>query len=223
MTSTDQPSGRKLRVLIADDAQETRRSTRVMLSMNPLVEVVAMAKDGREAVELAQKHKPDIAIMDINMPQINGFAAYRVISQIHPDMGCIIISTEKDDQAFRTAMSVGAREYLVKPFTIDELNAAVNQVGARVQEKHKQRASTADLRQQRETYLKRLAQEYTKSRRTDDKALEVFERLAANPECELRWLRTLAIIYVIRQEWGKLKALAIRLENQVSKTPPFVT
>jgi YesN/AraC family two-component response regulator len=223
MTSTDQLSGRKLRVLIADDAQETRRTTRVMLSMNPLVEVVAMAKDGREAVELAQKHKPDIAIMDINMPQINGFAAYRVISQIHPDMGCIIISTEKDDEAFRTAMSVGAREYLIKPFTIDELNTAVNQVGARVREKYKQRASTDDLRQQRELYLKRLAQEYTKSRRTDDKALEVFERLAANPECELRWLRTLAIIYVIRQEWGKLKALAIRLESQVSKTPPFVT
>ena len=62
--------------------------------------------------------------------------------------------------------------------------------------------------------LKQLAKEYAKNRRTDDQAVEVFEHLASNPTCELRWLRTLAMIYVIRQDWGKLKNLAIKLEQR---------
>jgi lipopolysaccharide biosynthesis regulator YciM len=62
--------------------------------------------------------------------------------------------------------------------------------------------------------LKQLANEYAKNRRTDDQAVRVYEQLAANPACELRWLRTLAMIYVIRQEWGKLRNLAARLEFQ---------
>ena len=73
---------------------------------------------------------------------------------------------------------------------------------------------TAQLHQRNEAYLIQLANEYAKSRRTDDQAVEVYEHLAANPACELRWLRTLAMVYVIRQEWGKLRILAARLEFQ---------
>ncbi|HBX68611.1 MAG TPA: hypothetical protein DEH25_04315 [Chloroflexi bacterium] len=204
----------KLRVLIADDVQETRRSTRMMLAINPDVVVVAIASDGQQALELANQHRPDIAIMDINMPRMNGLVAIERMLQLLPDLGCIVISAQRESITLRTAMSVGAREYLIKPFTVDELNMAVHRVGKIVKESRIRDAHEDRLRKQREAYLKRLAHEYAKTRRTDDQAIEVFEHLARNPECELRWLMNLSMLYVLRQEWGKLKILAARIEQQ---------
>ena len=204
----------KLRVLIADDIQETRRSTRMMLAINPDVVVVAMARDGVQAIELAQEHAPDIAIMDINMPRMSGLQAYEKILEKQPNLACIIISAEKDSNTLRNAMSLGAREYLIKPFTVDELNLAVHRVSKIIKEGRKQAIQAKQVRKQREAYLKRLAHEYAKSRRTDDQALEVFEQLAKSPTCELRWLMNLAMLYVIRQKWGKLRDLAARLDQQ---------
>ena len=202
-----------LRVLIADDVLETRRTTRLMLAENPSVEIVAIAHNGREAIELAQVHDPDIALLDVNMPEVNGFEAYEAMRQINPDIACIIISAEKDNESFRSAMRVGAREYLTKPYTIDELNNAVNKVGEIVWEKRKQSSEAERLKVQRKAFLKHLAHEYAKTRRTDDQAIEVYEQLAEYPNCELRWLRTLAMIYVIREEWYKLQLLAERLTH----------
>ena len=202
------------RVLIADDVLETRRNTRLMLADNQMVDIVAIAHDGQEAVELAKKHQPDIALMDINMPKLNGFEAFQEMHRIFPTMACVIISAEDDNQSFRSAMNIGAREYLVKPFTVYQLNNAVKRVGDIVKMEREQ-ADVADrLRKQRASYLLQLAHEYSKSRRTDDEALEVFEQLAANPQCELRWLRTLAMLYIIRQEWLKLQVLSGRLARQ---------
>ena len=204
----------KLRILIADDVQETRRATRMMLAINPDVKVVAIAKNGAKAVELAKEHQPDIAIMDINMPEMDGFSAYEKMLDTQPNLACIIISSERDSQTLRTAMSLGAREYLIKPFTVDELNIAVHRVSKIVKDDRQRNAQADRLREQRSAYLKRLAHEYSRSRRTDDQALEVFEHLARNPECELRWLMNLAMLYVIRKKWGKLRELAARLEER---------
>ncbi len=202
------------RVLIADDVLETRRNTRLMLADNPMVDIVAIAHDGQEAVDLAIKHQPDIALLDINMPKMNGFEAFQEMHKIFPTMACVIISAEDDNQSFRAAMNIGAREYLVKPFTVYQLNNAVKRVGDIVKSDREKAEVSAHLRAQRASYLVQLAGEYAKSRRTDDEALEVFEQLAANPRCELRWLRTLAMLYVIRQEWLKLQVLAGRLARQ---------
>ncbi len=202
------------RVLIADDVLETRRNTRLMLADNPMVDIVAIAHDGQEAVDLAKKHQPDIALLDINMPKMNGFEAFQEMHKIFPTMACVIISAEDDNQSFRSAMNVGAREYLVKPFTVYQLNNAVKRVGDIVKSEREKADVSQRLRVQRASYLIQLAHEYSKSRRTDDEALEVFEQLAANPKCELRWLRTLAMLYVIRQEWLKLQVLAGRLARQ---------
>jgi lipopolysaccharide biosynthesis regulator YciM len=68
------------------------------------------------------------------------------------------------------------------------------------------------LRRRNEAYLQQLANEYARTRRTDDKAIEVFERLADNPQCEARWLQNLAMIYVVRQMWDRLKILAEKAE-----------
>jgi YesN/AraC family two-component response regulator len=202
------------RVLIADDVLETRRNTRLMLADNPMVDIVAIAHNGREAVELAKKHQPDIALMDINMPEMNGFEAFQEMYKIFPSMACVIISAEDDNQSFRSAMNVGAREYLVKPFTVYQLNNAVKRVGDIVLAEREKAEVAERLQAQRASYLMQLAHEYSRSRRTDDEAVEVFEQLAANPRCELRWLRTLAMLYIIRQEWKKLQVLSGRLARQ---------
>jgi YesN/AraC family two-component response regulator len=214
MTQTGVPSKRKLRVLIADDVQETRRSTRLMLAMISNVEVVAIASNGMQAVNMAREHRPDIVVLDINMPEMDGLSAFKQIAQINPDTGCIIISAEKESTILRDAMSMGIRDYLFKPFTVDELEQAVERVSVRLEKTRQSLAKEQQLRRKNEAYLKQLAEEFVKSRRTDDQAVEVFEHLASNPACELRWLRTLAMIYVIRQDWGKLKNLAINLEQR---------
>ncbi len=70
MTQTEPSTSKKIRVLIADDVQETRRGIRLMLSMNPDVVVVAIAVNGRQAVEMAKEYHPDIVVMDVNMPEL---------------------------------------------------------------------------------------------------------------------------------------------------------
>jgi YesN/AraC family two-component response regulator len=217
MTQTERPPRRKLRVLIADDIQETRRNTRLMLATIDDVEVVAIAANGLQAVELAKEHHPDIVLLDINMPQMDGLSAYRRIAQIHPDTGCIIISAEKDTTVLRAAMSIGVQEYLIKPFTGDELEKAIARVSERVQKQRIKLAQDTQLRRQREAYLTQLATEYAKTRRTDNQAVEVFEQLAENPQCEMRWLQNLAMIYIVRQDWSKLKILAANVEQRVKK------
>jgi len=204
----------KLRVLIADDVQVTRRSTRLMLAMIDTVEVVAIASDGVQAVEMTEEQRPDIVVLDINMPEMNGLEAFKQIKQIDPNTGCIIISAETETAILHEAMSLGIRDYLFKPFTVDQLELAVKNVSERLVKSRQEKAQQQKLKQQNEAYLKQLATEYAKSRRTDNQAVQVYEYLAANPSCELRWLRTLAMVYVIRQDWGKLKNLAIRLEQQ---------
>jgi YesN/AraC family two-component response regulator len=203
-----------MRVLIADDIQETRRNTRLMLATIDALEVVAIASNGVQAVQLAAEHYPDIVFLDINMPEMDGLTAYREILKIHPDTGCVIISAEKDTVTLRAAMSIGVQEYLIKPFTVDELEGAVARVSERVGQVKKQLAQTAQLQRQREAYLVQLAVEYARSRRTDDKAIEVFEQLAENPKCEMRWLQNLAMIYIVRQKWGRLKLLAEKIEQR---------
>ena len=213
MFPTETPSKAKLRVLIADDVQETRRNTRLMLSALD-VEVIAIAVNGTQAVQLAKEHHPDIVVLDVNMPEKDGLVAFREISQMYPGTGCIIISAEKDPTTLRTAMSLGIQDYLIKPFTVDELETAVGRVTQRLVEDRRKAAQSEQLRRNNELQLKQLAEEFLKARRTDDQAVHVFEQLASNPQCELRWLKTLAMVYAIRQDWGKLKFLAARLEQQ---------
>ncbi len=203
---------KKLRVLIADDIQETRRNTRLMLATIDDVEVVAMAANGLQAVQLAEEQRPDILLLDINMPEMDGLSAYKEIARAHRDTGCIIISAEKDTTTLRNAISVGVQEYLIKPFTVEELETAIVRVYAHVDKIRQELAQADQLRRRNEAYLKQLASEYAKTRRTDDQAIEVFEQLAENPQCETHWLQNLAMIYVIRQMWGRLKILAEKVE-----------
>ncbi len=207
---------KKLRVLIADDIQETRRNIRLMLSMNPNVLVVAIASNGEQAIEMAREHKPDVVIMDINMPGIDGLAAYEEITTFAPYTGCVVVSGEKHIAALGVAMQIGVQEYLVKPFTVDELLTAVTRVGTAVEAKRQEPESMVRVHPPEITprrKLDQLADEYIKQRRTDQESLSVFEQLAQNPACEKRWLVFLAHLYAEHQQWGKLKTLAERMEQ----------
>jgi YesN/AraC family two-component response regulator len=217
MTQPEISQKQKLRVLIADDVQETRRNTRLMLATIDNVEVVAIAANGLQAVQLTKEHHPDLVLLDINMPEMDGLTAYKEIAKVHPEIGCIILSAEKDPTTFRAAISIGVQEYLIKPFTVDELEAAIARGRQRVVQNRAKLSQDTQMRKQREAYLAQLAVEYSKNRRTDEKAMEVFEQLAHNPECDLRWLQTLAMIYVVRNEWGRLKVLAAKLEQRTKK------
>jgi YesN/AraC family two-component response regulator len=205
----------QLRVMIADDVMETRRSTRLMLTLLPEAKLVALAHDGRQAVEMAREHKPDIALMDVSMPHMNGVDAIEQMVKENPGIGCIVISAERDKETLRRAMSVGAKGYLIKPITSEELVTTVRRVAEAI-EHDRSLERQAEEEHEHKLYLQQMAMQYVKARRTDDEALAVFEELAADPDCDVPWLQSLAVVYVFRQEWKKLQMLAGRLDELTS-------
>lgn len=216
MAQTDIRKKEKLRILIADDVQETRRNTRLMIATMDNVEVTAIAPNGLQAVAMTKEYHPDIVILDINMPAMDGLTAYKHIIQEYPGTGCIIISAESNPATVSAATSMGIREYLVKPFTTEELEAAIKRAIERLRETRQKIARSGQANLNNTVYLKQLANEYLKEGRTDDEATKILERLTADPQCDIRWLEALAMIYAVRWEWGKLKILAARLEQKTN-------
>lgn len=119
----------KIRVLLVDDITETRENLKRLLQFDAAIEVVGEARGGYEAIELAARLKPDVIVMDINMPDMDGIQATEGIRKKVPYCQVIILSVQNDLQYMRRAMLVGARDFLVKPPTIDELTLAVQRAG----------------------------------------------------------------------------------------------
>ena len=208
-----QPRPRKKRVLIADTSQEPRRNTRVMLSNLRDVEVVAIALDGTQAIEMARLHKPDVVLLDINMSKVNGLNTYRQILKENPRTPCILVSAEHHAETFETAKTLGILNYLIKPFTEQELDAALLEVIQRLQRDEVGEAVTAAEKIKEEgSRPRQLAEKYVRTQHTDEAAVKVPGEAIHMPNSELRWMQTLAMIYIVRQRWGKLKALAEILE-----------
>lgn len=122
-------SSTTIRVLIVDDIQETRENIRRMLQFEPRVEVVGSAQNGTDAISLAIETKPDVVIMDINMPDMDGISATEAIRKKISYVQTIILSVQADPSYMRRAMLAGARDFLTKPPMIDELTAAVRHAG----------------------------------------------------------------------------------------------
>jgi DNA-binding NarL/FixJ family response regulator len=114
-----------LRILIADDHDLMRRGIRTMLTSNPGMEICAEAKTGREAVEEAEKLRPDIAILDIGMPDLNGVEAARRIRKASPGTEILILSLHYSDQLVREIVDAGVRGYVVKSDSDRDLLIAV--------------------------------------------------------------------------------------------------
>ncbi len=103
-----------MRLIIADDHPVFRQGLRALLGAVPEVEVVAEAVDGGEAVRLAVELRPDVVVMDLNMPGVNGVEATRRITSEAPEVGVLVLTMFEDDDSVFAAMRAGARGYLVK-------------------------------------------------------------------------------------------------------------
>lgn len=104
----------KIRVLVADDHAIIREGLRVMLGNQPDMEVVAVAANGREAIQLVDKHEPDIAVIDISMPELNGVEAIQQMMPRHPHMQVVVLSIHETKPYVLRALKAGAKGYLVK-------------------------------------------------------------------------------------------------------------
>jgi pilus assembly protein CpaE len=119
----------KIHVLIVDDVAETRENVRKLLQFESDIEVVATARTGREAIQVTQEVNPDVVLMDINMPDMDGIAATEEIRKRMPFVQVVILSVQGDQNYMRQAMLVGARDFLTKPPMPDELVAAIRRAG----------------------------------------------------------------------------------------------
>jgi DNA-binding NarL/FixJ family response regulator len=115
----------KLRILIADDHELVRRGLCMLLQAHEGWEICAEATDGREAVEKAAQLKPDIVILDVGMPNLNGLAATRRLIQLDPHCKVIVLTVTDADQVIREALDAGARGFVLKSDAARDLVSAV--------------------------------------------------------------------------------------------------
>lgn len=118
----------KVRLVIVDDVQESRDNVERLLRFEPDIEIVGKASGGREAIDLVLAKQPTVVLMDVNMPDIDGIEATKAIMARRPNTGVIMMSVLNEPDVLRRSMLAGAREYLVKPFSLDELLSSVHMV-----------------------------------------------------------------------------------------------
>jgi DNA-binding NarL/FixJ family response regulator len=121
---------RPIRILLADDHNVMRRGLRLLLESQPGFTVVAEAADGRQAVEQAMRTKPDVAVLDIAMPHLNGAEAAQRITEMLPGTAIVILSMHSDESYVLRALKAGAKGYLVKDSAESDLIDAIKAVSA---------------------------------------------------------------------------------------------
>jgi pilus assembly protein CpaE len=135
----------KIRILIADDIEETRNVIKKILSLNKEnIEVVGEAENGEEVVSLIPKVKPDIVLMDINMPVLNGLEATEKITMEYPSIMVIIMSVQAESEYLKKAMFHGAKEYIIKPFDYDTLIGTITTTYEKYKERQVKIIATAE-------------------------------------------------------------------------------
>jgi DNA-binding NarL/FixJ family response regulator len=117
----DQP----IRVLVADDHQLMREGTAALLAADPRLEVVGLARDGREALALAAKRAPDVVLLDLNMPVLGGLEACAQLRRDQPQTAVLVLTVSEEEPDLYAALRVGANGYLVKDMPPSELVEAV--------------------------------------------------------------------------------------------------
>ena len=118
----------KLRIMIADDQELIRESLSIILSQNADMEVTGLAENGAELLSLIKKAPPDIVLMDIRMPELDGVAATHAIKEQWPQVRIIILTTFDDDEYVFNALKYGASGYLLKGVSVAELSNAIRTV-----------------------------------------------------------------------------------------------
>jgi DNA-binding NarL/FixJ family response regulator len=116
----------KLRILIADDHEVVRRGLCTLLQTHEGWEICGEAKDGREAVDMARQLRPDVVIVDVGMPNLNGLAATRQLVQQNPQQKVIVLTITDSDEVIREALDAGARGFVLKSDAARDLVSAVD-------------------------------------------------------------------------------------------------
>jgi pilus assembly protein CpaE len=135
----------QIRVLVVDDIPETRDHLTKLLSFESDIDVVGSASSGREALDMAGKLTPDIILMDINMPDMDGITATEQMAATLPSAAVVMMSVQGEADYLRRSMLAGAREFLVKPFSSDELTASIRQVHSRERDKASRMAAVPTI------------------------------------------------------------------------------
>jgi DNA-binding NarL/FixJ family response regulator len=115
-----------MKVLIADDQRVVREGLATIVGGFPGTEVVGLAADGAEAIDLAAERDPDIVLMDLRMPRVDGVEATRVIRGRHPAVPVVVLTTYADDESVIAALSAGAAGYLTKDASRDDIRRALD-------------------------------------------------------------------------------------------------
>jgi pilus assembly protein CpaE len=118
----------KIRILVVDDISETRENLAKLIGFESDMTIVSSAEGGQQAVEFAKRDRPDVILMDINMPDMDGITATEIIANTVPESPIIMMSVQGEQDYLRRSMLAGAREFLVKPFSADELVNAIRHV-----------------------------------------------------------------------------------------------
>ena len=119
---------KRIRILLADDHAVVRQGFRMILSAQSDLEIVGEAGNGREAIDLAASLRPDVVVMDVTMPELNGIEATRRLTADNPHVRVVALSMHKDSVYVREILRAGARGYLLKDSVADDLVAAVRAV-----------------------------------------------------------------------------------------------
>ena len=119
-----------MKVLIADDQTAVREGLTALLQTMPGIEVVGAATDGEEAITLAEHLAPDVVLMDLRMPRLDGIDATRGIRNEHPDVQVVVLTTYADDESIITALRAGAIGYLTKDAGRDHIRRALDAAAA---------------------------------------------------------------------------------------------
>jgi pilus assembly protein CpaE len=121
-------ANQRIKLLIADDMDELRSNVRRMLNNQDNIKIVGEARNGQETIDLVKELQPHIVLMDINMPEIDGLKATEILAKDFPNVQTVIMSIQSEQEYFRRAMKAGAKDFLVKPFSTNDLVDTIQNV-----------------------------------------------------------------------------------------------
>jgi pilus assembly protein CpaE len=138
-------SAPRIRILIVDDVPEARDNVQKLLQFAGDMQVVGQGGTGREAIDLARKLQPDIILMDVSMPEMDGITATQIITSQYAGIAVIMSSVQSDTETLRRSLQAGARDFLFKPYGLDELTTSVRTVFKGLQLSRSQATATTSL------------------------------------------------------------------------------
>ena len=118
----------KIKIIIADDHPVFRSGLQMIISSDKKLEVIAEAVDGKKALEIIREHEPDVAILDVNMPEVTGFDVVRELQKYNLATEIIILTMHKDEAMFNSAMDLGIKGYLLKESAVEDIVSGIKAV-----------------------------------------------------------------------------------------------